>query len=69
MGEQPGNPPTTEPRGCPMPGACSAIVEISRLRAGFMRAMQTINQCAVSGIACQSGKCGCEGEIGVWCDG
>lgn len=23
---------TTEPRGCPTPGACSALVEIERLR-------------------------------------
>lgn len=25
--------PTTEPRGCPTPGACSAVEEIVRLRA------------------------------------
>ena len=26
-------PVTTEPRGCPTPGACSAVEEIERLRA------------------------------------
>lgn len=28
--------PTTEPRGCPTPWACSALAEIERLRAALL---------------------------------
>jgi hypothetical protein len=32
------DPQTTEPRGCPIPGACSALVDIERLQTAINEA-------------------------------
>lgn len=45
-----------------------AALEIAavRLAVGFMRLLQTDNQCDVTGRACHD-KCGCREELKEWC--
>lgn len=61
-------PSVPDPIGCPMPGACAQVAEINRLRRGWLKVIQTENQCGATGSPCEAKRCGCEAERDLLAD-
>jgi hypothetical protein len=56
-------PDVPEPIGCPAPGACVQVAEITRLRRGWLRVIQQENSCPATGGGCLAKRCGCVAEM------
>jgi hypothetical protein len=56
-------PDVPEPIGCPAPGACVQVAEITRLRRGWLRVIQMENSCPATGGGCLAKRCGCVAEM------